>query len=615
MIKVLYQGLLFSFTFLGLSLFPKKMTTHDHRIFWSQPLRIVLPKTSPAHAALEDLKEDLFYSPPQSQNQKQVVKQLAAGESHAAELLSYRSVVERKTQLVRSVKLDALVVREFKAQTVHVAQAQVQSQPLPEVLPAVQESFVSSRSDTPTKIQGRVELKDGLAVWDPNMQLKIKQIIDGQTVAETTAGTMDGQFVLPTQASGGMIVAELVNAQNQVYGSGTISVPAGKRSAVLPILPSQQGLQTRIVSANSHSGQSFAIDRGLVSLLGTPGSMKAEHNVFYNEPMIENGSNVLMQVSGDKHNTTLAMAVAGKPWDIAVLPKSMSKAMLNLALDEQDRYGADDLGMVWGKVTKNGEPVKNVRVQISDGVDAIYFNELYLPDKHLDGTSENGLFAFAKLNSGIKSIRIFQNDKVIAAEVMPVDIQHVSQLIFELGEEKTLRISPHSYGFMEKPPALFAQALGFEEEKDIGPDGGGWTLPRSNHPIWFEFFSGPDYEKTRQLVQANQENVDVPVFKRSWVDEILKKNGIQRQPYSSTVIGFGPSSAFTVESAGGQILYLTRDRQATAQGVANGAFIIVNLKSDLQVINVVDQQTGLRWVQTVFAEPDITNVLIHPRAE
>lgn len=593
---------------MGIALCPKKMTTLDHRIFWSQPLRIVLPKTSPAHAALEDLKEDLFYSPPQSQNQKQVIKQLAAGEFNAHALLKYRSVVDTKSKIPRQVRLATLTVREFKAKPVYVAQ----NTPTTTVQ---QEAYSSVSSETVSRINGRVELKDGLALWDPNMQLKIKQIVDGQTVAETQAGMQDGSFVLPTETQQGTLIAELVNAQNQVYGVGTVSIPQGKNTAVVSVSPSQQGFQAKVVSGSSHGGESFAVDRGSVSILGSPIAMRAEHKVSYNEPMIENGSNVLMQASGEKHSATLAMGLAGVPMDVAVMSKSMSRAMLNLSLDEQDRYGADDLGMVWGKVTRGGVPVKGARVQISDGVQAVYFNELFLPDRKLEGTTENGVFAFVKLNSGIKSIRVFKNDQVVAAEIMPVDIGHVSQLNFELQDEKTIRFIPQAYGVREKPQVLYAQVLGLEEEKDVSAEMTSWNLPRSNHPLWFEFSAGPEYERTRQLVLPNQENLDVPTFKRSWVDQVLKENGIQRVAYSSTIIGFGPSANYKVESAGGQVIYLDRNHKAVPYGVAAGCFIIANLKSDLQVVNVVDQQTGLRWIQTIVAEPDVTSVLIHPRAE
>lgn len=619
MIKVLSQVLLFSALFLGVSLCPQKMTKLDHRIFWSQPLRIVMPKTSPAHAALEDLKEELFKEPPpQSQNHKQTIRQLASGEYNAHDLLKFRTLIDTKTkQEARSIRLAGVVVREFKAEALNIAKNQLNVR-TPEIPKAYfeQRSQNTESSSSDGQIRGRVELKEGLALWDPNMQLRIKQIVDGQTVAETQAQVDDGQFVLPTQTSGGTIIAELVNSQNQVYGAGTMATPVGRKSAVLPVLPSQQGLLAKVTSARSHGGETFAIDQGTLSILGAPAfGMKAEHKVSYNEPMIENGSQVLLQAAGDKHNTTLAMGLAGKAWDISVLPKSMSKAMLNLSLDEADRYGADDLGMVWGKVVSKGEPVKGARVQISDGVEPIYFNELLLPDKNLQSTSSNGMFAFVKLNAGIKSIRVFQNDRVAAAEIMPVDIQHVSQISFDLLDDKNLNCSPQAYGFSEKPPVLFTQVLGLEVEQTLESANTTWKLPRSNHPLWMEFNAGPEYEKTRQLVLPAQENLDIPVFKRLWVDNILQQNGMQREAYSATIIGFGPASEFTVETASGQVLYLTRDHKVTPYGTPNGAFIITNMKSDIQVVNVVDQQTGLRWIQTVVAEPDITTVLIHPRAE
>ena len=603
MIKAGYQLITASVIFLGIALCPKKMTTHDHRIFWSQPLRIVLPKTSPAHAALEDLKEDLFYSVPQSNNQKHQVKQLVAGEFNASQLLKYRSVVNSKIkEQPRTFKMATLVVREFKAEPVYVASAYQESHSA--------ESISNSRNN----IKGRIELKNGLALWDPNMQLKVRQVVNGQAIAETMGGA-DGEFSLPTSNTQGTIVAELVNSQNQVYGVGSIPIPTNKQAAVVNIHPSQQGLQSRVVSAISHSGQNFPIEKGTLTILGNGGPMMAEHKVSFVEPMIENGSHMLVQASGEKHNTTMAMGLAGKQWDIAVLPKSMSQAMLNLALEENERYGADDLGMVWGKVTQDGQPVKGARIQISDGADPIYFNELYLPDKKIEGTTENGLFAFVKLNSGIKSVRVFVDDKVVAAQVMPVDLAQVSQLHFDLQGEKALRFTPHVYGVSEKAPALYAQVLGYEEEKDILNDKSAWKIPKSNQPLWVEFAAGPEYERTRQLILPNQENVDVPTFKRSWVDQLLQKNGVQRIPYSATIIGFGPASDFTVEAAGGQVIYLTRDHQVTKQGVPNGAFIISNLKNDIQVVNVIDHQTGMRWIQTVVSEPDITSVMIHPRAE
>lgn len=612
MIKAGYQITTASVIFLGIALCPKKMTTHDHRIFWSQPLRIVLPKTSPAHAALEDLKEDLFYSVPQSQNQKYQVKQLVAGEFNAAQLLKYRSVINKNVkQEPRTLRLATLKVREFKAEAMYVAST-------PEVPTAKQESYSShsSTNESLNSIKGRIELKNGLALWDPNMELRIKQVVNGKTIAETRAGSSDGEFNLPTSNQQGTLIAELVNAQNQVYGVGSIPIPTNKLAAVVNIHPSQQGLNARVTSAISYAGENFPIGKGTLSILGSSfAGLSAEHKVSYVEPMIENGSHMLVQASGEKHNTTLAMGIAGKQWDIAVLPKSMSHAMLNLALEEQERYGADDLGMVWGKVTQDGEPVKGARIQSSDGVEPIYFNELYLPDKKLEGTSENGLFAFVKLNSGIKSVRVFRDDKVVAAQVMPVDVAHVSHMSFDLQGEKALRFTPHVYGSSQKPTALYAQVLGYEEEKDILNDTSAMKLPRSNQPIWVEFAAGPEFERTRQLVLPNQEKIDVPTFKRSWVDELLQKNGIQRIPYSATIIGFGPSSNFTVEAAGGQVIYLTRDHQVTKFGVANGAFIITNLKNDLQVVNVIDHQTGLRWIQTIVAEPDITSVMIHPRAE
>lgn len=624
MIRVLNQGLIVSSVFLGVALCPQKMTTLDHRIFWSQPLRIVLPKTSPAHAALEDLKEDLFKAePPQSQNlknNKETVRQLAAGEFRAHDLLKYRTVINNKAkpEVARTIRLATLVVREFKAKPVYIAQSTTAVAPLASERKA-SEAFFEQKSETHERVNniyGRVELQEGLALWDPNMQLRVKQIIDGQPVSETMASKDDGQFVLPTQVGGGTLIAELVNAQNQVYGAGQIVVPSGKRAAVLPVLPSQQGLQTRMVSAASHGGESFAVQNGLLSVLGAPGApMKAEHKVSFNEPMIENGSRVLLQASGDKHNTTLAMGLTGAPMDVSVLPKSMSKAMLNLSLDEQDRYGADDLGMVWGKVVQNGSPVKGARVQITDGIEPVYFNELYLPDKNLQGTSENGLFAFVKLNSGLKSIRVFQDDQVVAAEVMPVDVGHVSQINFELLGDKKVRFTPFAYGAPGKPQMLYANIIGLETEKDIANDESYWNLKRSNRPLMVEFSAGPDFERTRQLILPSQDKVDVPTFKRAWVDQILKDNGIQRAAYSSMVIGFGPSSAFHVETAGGQVVYLTRDHKVTKHGEPNGAFIISNMKSDIQVVNVVDEQTGLRWIQTVVTEPDVTNVLIHPRAE
>lgn len=479
----------------------------------------------------------------------------------------------------------------------------------------------------PLWLNGQIEMTGGLAFTGPDTHIEVKRMLGGQTLERGRIWVTEGKFEIHVKKASGYLVAELQTREGRILGRGEmnlvhlIEVPR-KDNRVndirLALRPTTEGAAFRPISGYSHGQQKMPIADARVEIQAYSEPQGVNDDGLVVEPSLNRASSFVARAVAKKHWSSLVVGQAHHPQDVRLFSNSLVDALINLEMSHvSDRKEASQASVVWGQLTRNGLPVEGGTVEMAGDYQAIYFNDLFLPDKNLKRTGPNGLFAFLKVKPGVQAMRVKSGGRLYPAQIFPTERQHVSYVELEIREKVVSQFRVFDILDLEKPISARIKLVGADSELNVDRRNQYIEYSVASDHFMVEAEAGSEYEVSRMTMTGAPHLVNVPLLKREWVYSLYNHKQTGLMPGRGAIVGFIDDQDFEVELTGyapGEqmnILYFDSEGKPleSKTGSAGGGFIIFNAPMGLQTIYIHPTQSRETYSQVVVAEPQYVHVV------
>lgn len=481
-------------------------------------------------------------------------------------------------------------------------------------------------ANRPLWLNGQIEMTGGLAYMGPDTHLEVKRVVDGETLERGRIWVTEGRFEIHVKKASGYLVAELQTRNGSVLGRGELNlmqlteVPRKDNKIEdirLALRPTTQGVAFQPVSGYSYGQRRIPVADARVEIQAYTEPQGVNDDGLVTEPSLNRNSSFVARAVAKKHWPSLVVGQAHHTQDIRLFSNSLVEALVNLDLTlGMDRKEALHASVVWGQLTRDGQPVEGGIVEMAGSYEAIYFNDLYLPDRNMHRTGKNGLFAFLRVKAGVQALRVRMGGRLYPAQIFPTENKHVSYVELDVRERIVSQFRVFDVLNLDKPVNARIRIVGAENELAVAKNQYVEYSVASDH-FMIEAESGPDYETSRMTLTGSPQLVNVPLVKREWLYSLYNHKGVGLIPGRGAIVGFIDDQDFEVELTGYgpaeqmQILYFDGEGKPleTKVGVAGGGFIIFNAPMGLQTLYIHPTQSRETYSQVVVAEPQYVQVV------
>lgn len=494
--------------------------------------------------------------------------------------------------------------------------------------PVEQRSTYSSTTEynhnvsTDKTVRGRVRLVGGVALLGSNDRIVIYREVDGEIYERGVVSQNEGRFEITPRDLKGQLVAELHTGRKGVVGRGSFSLSQLNQGTNISveISPIVTGAMLNVISARSFGQHVELVKNAHVEVAAEKARFNADSTGrWYSEEGFQNDSSYLAQIDSANHWGTILIGVAGEETRAKLFPNPMMEAFLQLTLGN-DKTLARQSGVIWGVVTRNGQPLSGAKVEMAGNHrnQGIYFNQLMMPDRFLEQTNDNGAFAFAWVTPGIQVVRVSYQGQTYPAHVIPVEQGQVSYLDFEIGSADSVPLEIYDPYDQSKELNAIIRVVGNEDQPlDIQ---GSRRLPvaRGNGMMMIEIDAGDMYELARVSVPRNSKTLRIPIVRRDWALSVAVRRRINLGAGVGMAIGLVDDSSFVVrvsEKTSGEkeeIIYFDRNGQPVYgdEGPQGGGFVIFNLSPGMRTISVVKNSSLKLKSSVIVSDPLYTNIIL-----
>ncbi len=596
-----------------------KMDKTDQRGTFVRPLVIKAPVSSPAMAALEDLREELF-----------IVAAPTFEDTHLESVTLNVPVEDSFYELLNSLTPpDAEVLSELSP--VHLLSGlSISTAPSKEreisSPPALIQLEVASRQrlETPSQwskgllLRGALEVRGGLAVTGSETYLTVRWMVDGRAQSVGRVNFFEASFEIEVEELKGHLVAELWDSTNRVLGRGSLALEtirlAGqeKQKLLLSIEPHQVAGRIKPLSGYSYWGNEILLPDPQVQLLGI-GHLKANEDGVWEQPHLGSGSIFISRVSHENHWPSLSVGVVGREESVEVQARSWVQAL-------QEYAGVDPewkRALVKGVVTYQGLPVEGAVVEMASGDRPIYFDH-YIANPRRESTDQSGQFSFANVRPGLQSVRVRWRDQLYPAVMFPARSEHVSYVNVRLNLPQKQRLV--IYDPFRPGEIVSGQMRFYGLEQELSFTGAFETegTGLDNHQM-IEIDAGLGYELSRVMVSPLHRDFKVPQIRSSWLNSILASRRINLSARRGHIVSFVPNGGYKVSmecdsgETGESPVFFDRSGQPVQDSSAaeGGGFIIPGAPSELCSV-VLTYADGLVLSQPLISERDMISLLVLP---
>jgi|GEM_PF-5396462 len=453
------------------------------------------------------------------------------------------------------------------------------------------------------QVQGEINIPAGAGVAMLNgFSLEVYWLNEG--VVQAT-GTVDHDYkygITITELSG-YVVARLYDHGGKVVAS------AQKR---LSPIDSSKKLQTAHLELRNRNQVEVAY-RGLkkkqpIYLLN--GATGDEHETSENNQMLEGireDSIVGIRGASSGYYPMLGISRAGQKKELGFFTTKTVETLLEIINQETlASTRPQNNSIVWGKLTLEGKPVEGVRVELEGFPDekALYFNNafeaFYFPNRELQASSQNGLFAFAHLPRGVYAVKAYRGETFFGHGVVEVDDRTLSSLDIQ---GTRLRYHAHVKAFDAFAGNALAAHVELQSlEKGLRVDGYARpALPANSQFAFFQAtFESSEYLPTQGSYSNDNEAILIPGIQTEWVRQVQQSQRVSYVPETGIIVVFTPTKIQAVSLPHNetgraqytQIVYFDAQGVPSRESSAGGGFLIFNVESGSQTV-VVEETSGM----------------------
>ena len=475
------------------------------------------------------------------------------------------------------------------------------------------------------ELSGSLEMMGGLAYTGIDTHLSVSRMVHGQVMnkGDIIVNVKTSIYKILVSDLKGHIVVKLYGSDDRILGFGEFDLyqlpDRAKKLSQIDRLHIKVKPYDPSVVASLYSGQSWGKHRILANgsrmTTDSPQSeMNKESENRFSDAEFLPHSSLVMRAKKKNHWGSLVVGVNGRENGVRIYPDSMVRALL-------DSQGVSGGSVIWGRVTRNGQPVRGVQVELAGDFISkpVYFNA-YIPDSKLESTETDGLFAFVGVSSGIQAVRATIGGEYISTQVIPAEEDHVSYLEIEIMDDyRTAGVSVYD-GLTREALRADVQIYGTEEVMDIdGLKEEAIHFPGGSGIMMIEVDAGDNYLPSRYSIHRLQQSIELPMVQADWLNGMRTDQHMGLTPEFGIIVGYVKGSDYDVfmdqglEYDSKNIIYFDRDGHITYDtGKAGGGFILFNVPVGIHTVTVLPVATKKVFTQVAVVGHDAINVLYSP---
>lgn len=497
-------------------------------------------------------------------------------------------------------------------------------------------------------VSGHLEFNNGLALTNPRDELVVFREKYGRSIESGVVSVKEGRYQIFIESLDGDLIAELRSAQGEVLGRGSVQLAmvtqANSRGSLagvnLIISPVNTGIYGRVQSAyRSHAtgtmsgkgAKSYGLSGAKVSFLQTPIETTSVAAGLFEELKFIEGSRVSAEIKIKDHRPTLAVLSTGNEASLPVFSNTMIDALISLTLPidtspQELEVIRKERGLVWGRVTRAGQPVEGAEVEVltEGSSDPFYFNTLMLPDKSLRKTGKNGLFAIPAVTAGIHGVQVHLKSKLsdpVYYQIKPGDVTSL-----DLDVMKASEIHPRIYDAFRPDIEIPAEVIMYghiRSRRMVIPQNQSEKFKvRFAHlgmPVVMDVLGASDDLPIRYIQNPETRYLDVPMVKRTWFESIKAELKYNAPMATGSAIGYIDGVRFKVAlsedamTSESRLVYFDSRGEITTSefGEPGGGFILLGIKDGIQTLLIQPEGSDRVYAATVLIQGGIPSVINH----
>lgn len=483
---------------------------------------------------------------------------------------------------------------------------------------------VSARAVT---IAGQLQMQSGLAFLGPQTSLVVSRKVAGKSIETGTVWVSDGRFEIFVKEAKGYLVAELRDRQGVTLGKGMFDLfqlPKPEKTStkvdgiLVNIEPVTSGTHVATLSAHSFGGYEIPVVEARVRSTTHDVDFKRAEHLHVTEDFTSD-STAVIEAESSQGPTTLDVAQLSGEERMFLLDHNYLDALVSF-VEPLRRDLVKDRGFIIGRVSDRGESVAGARVQIAGDyrVEVIYFNDAFFPDRTLNATSKNGLYAAFLLEPSIYAIRAEIKGMHLPAKVVPVEANKVSQALIERNDTRSLALEIRPFPEHAVSDEILAVSIfGDESEQRLG-FGTHMVQYQEGRGVFFvEGFRESEQEPMLRLALPHGTSAaSLPVLSVAWLNEIVAQKNINLLPDQTVAFGWGADEDYQVTVDKGdtaaEVVYLNQKGEVTyhKHGAANGAFVIYNLSPGIHTISLMAVNGSKVHSRVVVSEAGVVSLVV-----
>ncbi|MBY0315719.1 MAG: hypothetical protein K2Q26_09380 [Bdellovibrionales bacterium] len=470
-------------------------------------------------------------------------------------------------------------------------------------------------------IQGKIELSGGLALTHPKDEVKLGWFRRDEEERPGKVSIAEGTYELKVDRMEGELLAQLIDSKGSVLGESIVDLDVLAQSRSLNQMM-VTGVDIKIVPVDFSAGKTIStydskihkdpVPKATVYVGQHELSMASDEKGELTDPAITPTSIAVVSTSKAHYQGSLSLVDFQARPHLRMFPDKFLKALHDTLGTEKNRR---DAGMIWGMVTKNGEPVGNYRIQIAKHEDhlPVYFN-FYIPNRELKETSSDGQYVFVGLPDQEYELELIDaTGKVVDAKVVAVRAGYVSQAEFEIGKSKVINVRPFD-PLSSTRVELDLAVLGVENTF-LGKSEDFIKIPIAANKDPLLVFSKAQQHKVSASTFASRQKKfqDIPILNESWWERMQQLYSIDVS--SGVIVGFidtdQPFEIFLEEpKAGRKVVYFNTRGEIVdkVKGEMASGFIVYNVGPGLKTL-ILQTETGLLQTEVAYVDGESVSLI------
>jgi hypothetical protein len=473
-------------------------------------------------------------------------------------------------------------------------------------------SFASVQAKPLINIKGQIELSGGAVYPGERFQFYIQRLFDGVIQERGSINSWTGEFDISVKEPKGKIIIELRHDSGALIALGQLPLNQNsnfEESTLIKVVPAENAHHIgQVLSYESFEEFEVAIENPTEIYIDgdqTTDLSDARGRIVNSEPLVA-GSQILVSASHKGYWNSLQIAEAGQPLKAVMHSDKHMKSFLQLI--EPYLKTANINSVIWGRVSDQGRPRANVKVALHgfEDIQPLYFS-FRIPDPNLESTSSDGFFAFINPPEGLHIIKSDQLNMPLESVVVRMD--HTSIVTLETAPKKNVNV--YSY-------EAFQDALNVPAKLSIPGTSSSWkvggaqlsTLPffdTSTNMVMDVEPMSDDYLPTRYFIGRRRLNINIPQFKKSWLNEVLSSQKVNQIPRTTSLVGWIEKGSYSVhvypKDENTRVIYFDKSGNVVESLMDGGGYLATNVPAGVITSTLKENKTNRTIKRLSISEP------------